>query len=93
MSIPVSILREGKYFVAYTPALDISTYGETLEITQKSIHEAVEIFLDEMLERGTLIEELKYLGWEFDKKNKIMAPPVVIEHSLAKVQIPNLAYA
>ena len=35
-NLPVSVLKEGKSFVAYTPALDLSTAGKTLEDAQKN---------------------------------------------------------
>lgn len=39
-NLPVTFLREGKKFVAYTPALDLSTSGDTLEQAQKRFAEA-----------------------------------------------------
>ena len=38
-ALPVSILREGDSFIAYTPALDLSTVGDTLEQAQKRFEE------------------------------------------------------
>lgn len=44
-ALPVSILKEGKSFIAYTPALDLSTSGNTFEDAQKNFNEAVIFFL------------------------------------------------
>ena len=45
VNLPVAVLREGEQFVAYTPALDLSTAGSTYEEAKKRFEEAVGIFL------------------------------------------------
>ena len=46
-NLPVSILREGKSFIAYTPALDLSTSARTYNEAKKRFREVVEIFFEE----------------------------------------------
>ena len=87
-ALPVSILREGDSFVAYTPALDLSTAGSTFQEAQKNFEEAVNIFFQELMEMGTLNDVLKDLGWE--KHNNNFVPPVVIENSVQNFSIPVL---
>lgn len=53
-NLSVTFLREGKRFVAYTPALDLSTSGTTFEQAKKRFTEAVQIFLEECHKMGTL---------------------------------------
>jgi predicted RNase H-like HicB family nuclease len=55
IKIPVQIIKEDNQFVAYTPALDISTCGASLEDAKKSFDELVEIFLEETIKMGTTI--------------------------------------
>ena len=74
--IPVSILREGDSFVAYTPALDLSTAGKTYEEVQKRFSEAVELFLEEIISMGTADTVLSDLGWR--KVRTKWQPPVVV---------------
>jgi len=74
--LPVSILREGDSFVAYTPALDLSTAGSTFEEAQKNFGEAVNIFFKELVEMGTLDDVLTELGWQ--KQNNNFVPPIVV---------------
>lgn len=62
INIPVSILKEGKIFVAYTPALDFSTSGKTLEQVQRRFEEAVELFFEELQRMGTVHEVLESRG-------------------------------
>lgn len=85
-SLPVNILRERKVFVAYTPALDISTVGDTLEEAKSRFEEAVSIFFEEIANAGTLDEVLEELGWE--KRKKQYFPPVVVDHSNESFTIP-----
>lgn len=47
VNLPVTILREGKQYVAYTPVLDLSTCGRTYKEVKRMFKEVVEIFLEE----------------------------------------------
>ena len=85
-NLPVSFLRESDQFVAYTPALDLSTSGPTLEEAKKNFTEAVGIFFDEIIEMGTFEDVLLDLGWK--KHNKDFIPPVVISQGMESVSVP-----
>ncbi len=85
-SLPVSILKEGKSFIAYTPALDLSTSGNTFEDAQKNFNEAVNIFFEELIEMGTLDDVLMGLGWQ--KQNKVLVPPIVVANQTENFSIP-----
>ena len=74
-SLPVTILREGDQFVAYTPALDFSTSGDTFEQAKKRFVEGVQIFLEECFSMGTLDGVLLDLGWKKEKHQ--WNPPIV----------------
>ncbi len=63
-SLPVSILKEGEYFVAYTPALDISTYAKTFEKAKMRFEKLVQIFFEELSQKGTTDKVLGGLGWQ-----------------------------
>lgn len=85
-SLPVSILKEGKVFIAYTPALDLSTSGNTFQDAQKNFVEAVNIFFEELIEMGTIDEVLIGLGWQ--KRNNTLVPPVVVANQIENFSIP-----
>ena len=85
-NLPVSFLREADQFVAYTPALDLSTSGTTLEEAKKNFTEAVGIFFDEIVEMGTFEDVLLVLGWK--KHNQDFIPPVVISQGMESVRVP-----
>ncbi|MFH1394785.1 MAG: hypothetical protein ABIH09_01350 [Candidatus Omnitrophota bacterium] len=69
-SLPVIILKEGKNFIAYTPALDISTSATTVNKAKKRFEELVHIFFEELEEMGTTEEVLANCGWIKSRKNK-----------------------
>lgn len=53
-NLPVSIIKEGKSYMAYTPALDLSTSGKNYEESKKRFSEAVDIFFEEIIKKGTI---------------------------------------
>ncbi len=84
--LPVSILREGKRFIAYTPALDLSTSGKTFEQAKRRFEEAAELFFEEIENQNTLETVLSGLGWR--KVEHQWVPPVVVAHEESRVRIP-----
>lgn len=86
VSLPVSVLKEGRYFVAYSPALDLSTSGKTFEEAKRRFGEVVQIFFEELLEKGTLEEVLSTLGWQ--KIRKEWTPPVVVSYESESFRVP-----
>lgn len=74
--LPVSVFKEGKYFVAYTPVLDLSTSGKTYEQVMRRFNDVVEIFFDELVKKGTIDEVLLNMGWQKIKKH--WSPPSLI---------------
>ena len=55
--------REGDWYIAHCPPLDLTTQGRTLAEAKKNLHEASELFIVSCLERGTLDQALKELGF------------------------------
>ena len=46
VQVPVTILKEDKVFVAYSPVLDLSTSGKTFTQVRRRFSEAVQIFFE-----------------------------------------------
>jgi len=86
VQLPVSFLREGKRFIAYTPALDLSTSGKTFEEAKKHFEEASKLFLEELERMGTLDETLSNLGWR--KLERRWTPPVLVAQEQSRVRVP-----
>ena len=86
MQLPVIFFKEGKKVIAYTPALDLSTFGDTLSQAQKRFAEIVEIFFEEIIKMGTLEDVLVEYGWE--KHHDEFLPPTIISQGLTSVSVP-----
>ena len=65
-SFTVNIFKEGDTFVAYVPALDLSSCGATDEEARKNIRDAVRGFLEMSAGMGTLDEILREGGFELE---------------------------
>lgn len=84
-TLPVSIFREEKHFIAYTPALDLSTSGKTFAEAKQRFAEAVNIFFNEVAKKETLNDVLKELGWK--KVQKKWSPPPLVAHMPEEVKV------
>jgi hypothetical protein len=87
-TIPVICFTEGKKVVAYSPALDLSSCGDDEEQARKRFAEAAEIFLDEIVEMGTVDEVLSECGWTKSPDEQSWVPPVFKSCSNESVLIP-----
>jgi predicted RNase H-like HicB family nuclease len=63
LSIRVEIFKEDDVYVALSPELNVSSFGETIDEAKKSIREAIEGFLQECREMGSLNEVLEESGF------------------------------
>lgn len=89
LTLPVSIIKEGASFVAYTPALDISTFGETLGGAKSNFEELVLLFFEELDRNGNADEVLTSLGWR--KIAEQWSAPKEVEHSIETFRVPTPA--
>lgn len=87
--LPVTVMKQGKHFVAYSPALDVSTSGKSLKDVQKKFIELVTVFIEEIIEAGTIHEVLYELGWT--KIQQKWSPPKVISSKSIGVRLPAFA--
>ena len=55
--------KEGGWYIAHCPPLDITTQGRTEEEAKKNLVEASELFVTSCFERGTFEQALRELGW------------------------------
>lgn len=88
-NLSVVITKQGKRFVAYTPALDISTSGKTEKEAKSRFIELANLFLEEIVEAGTASEVLSELGWK--KVQKQWAPPKIVSSKSIGFNIPAFA--
>jgi len=88
LKLNVSISKQGKRYVAYAPALDITTSGKSERDAQKKFTELVELFLEELSEKGTLEQVLTELGWR--KVRNVLQPPAT-SHQTVSIRVPAFA--
>ena len=81
MKLSVTFIKEGKQFVAYSPALDLSTCGKTLFDARRRFVEAAALFFEELNRRGTTREILRGLGW-VNKSGGLISPKIVGQETL-----------
>ena len=61
--VHMEIFREGDLYVGLCPDLEVSSFGETIEATKRSLREALEAFIEECEAMGTLEEILEEAGF------------------------------
>jgi len=57
------VFRDGQAWVAYCQSLDLSSCDATPEAALDAVKEAIELWLESCIERGTLEDALFELGW------------------------------
>jgi hypothetical protein len=67
------LFLEDDIYIAYCPALDLSSSGETHTEAVSNFYEAFQLYVETCIEAGTFIQDLKQLGWEI--KNATITPP------------------
>lgn len=63
ISLRIEIFKEGDVYVALSPELNVSSFGDTIEDAKKSFKEAVEAFIEECRGMGTLEDVLEESGF------------------------------
>ena len=86
--IPVLFFEEGKKLIAYSPALDLSTCGNTEQQARKRFGEAALVFLTEIDKMGTIEEVLEERGWRKAPKRRTWFPPVYRSCTEEPIKIP-----
>lgn len=76
-NIEVLLIAEDDQWIAFCPALQVSSYGDTKAEAKRAFLAAVKIFVDETAKRGTLERELLQLGWRLiSVPRPIYEPPI-----------------
>ncbi|MDR2668599.1 MAG: type II toxin-antitoxin system HicB family antitoxin [Desulfovibrio sp.] len=80
--IPVEVhfKPSAKYRTASCPGLDLATQGETFERAEQNIREALTLFVESCLRRGTLEEVLHCLGRKGKSRVRVKSDPICPVH-------------
>ena len=86
----VAFSKQGKHFVAYSPALDLSTSGSTKARAAKRFANIVEPFFEEIAEAGTTHALLTELGWQRKGVKSSWTPPAFSSENMS-LRVPIVA--
>lgn len=70
VKVQVALFQEDGIWVAYCPALEVSSYGDDKNEAKGAFEEAMQIFISETERKGTLEKYLLKLGWQLQQKPK-----------------------
>jgi hypothetical protein len=68
VTVDFILFNEGGMYVAYCPSLQLSTYGTTANDAKSGFNEALEIFFEDTLKKGTSERLLLSYGWTLSDK-------------------------
>ena len=85
-NIPVIYLKEGKVFICYSPAFDLTAHGDSFEDAECSFTQTLKLFVEQVSKKGTWEEVLTEYGWEKVKQD--WNPPRVIGQESKAIEIP-----
>jgi len=71
------IFQEGHTYVAYSPKLDVSSCGGTVDEARNNLKIAVRLFLEEAEKLGTLEEILSESGYEKAEFGEWLTPRLI----------------
>ncbi|RZK20309.1 MAG: hypothetical protein EOO56_12865 [Hymenobacter sp.] len=75
LEVQVFLVPEGKQIVAYCPALELSTYGDSQEDAKGAFSEVLASFIQDTQAKGTLEKVLLELGWKLQQKPVVNYEP------------------
>lgn len=81
INLSVISFKEDDVFIIYCPSLDVSGYGYSKKEAEDSFNLIMADFFNEATVNGTLLDELKRLGWKITSKDNshLLIPPSLDE--------------
>ena len=62
-TLPLEVFKEGGWYIAQCPALDLASQGRTAAKAIKAMEDAVGLFMEELRDLGTLEDVLTECKW------------------------------
>lgn len=86
VEVDVVMAKEGEYFIAYVPSLNLISHSKEEKEAEKGIDDAIELFLKAWKNSDKLTDKLKSLGWT--KTDHKMAPEnMSVPYNLLKTMV------
>jgi len=82
INIVVILYKEGDYYIAYCPALELSSYGNTEKEAEEYFLDALKIFVEDTTKKGTLEKCLLKFGWTLQQVPEMKYEPPRIENKI-----------
>ena len=73
--VQVFLIAEGEQTVAYCPALELSTYGDSPADAAAAFEEVLHLFVEDTQAKGTLERVLLDLGWRLQRRPQVRYEP------------------
>lgn len=89
LELYVLIFKDGDFFIAFCPALNLSTYGDTVGDVKTAFDDLIASYIEDCTKNNSLFEDLEKLGWRFDdgeQKTYKLNPPREI--NLTGLELP-----
>lgn len=86
VKLNVEFIKQENRYVAYSPALDLSTSGKSLAEVKRRFAEATGLFMEELNKSGTTEEVFKELGWKITRNE--VTPPKVVNQEMMDLRVP-----
>ena len=88
VDLEVFVYRDDDYFISYSPALDLSSFGKTKDEAEKLFYSALDLFMEDIIARDVLADVLSTLGWVRDNiKHTSPKRPVKVPYKADKNRV------
>lgn len=75
IQLGVLIFQEADSYLAYCPALELSTYGDSVNDAKEAFEDLIKSYAEECARAGTLEKDLRDHGWMMHKSTGTVEPP------------------
>lgn len=86
LDLKVEIFKEDDAYVAICPSLNVSSYGDTVDAARNSLVEALEAFIEECAQMGTIEEVLEEAGFKKTSQTRYARLPMKEENLALAIQ-------
>ena len=70
ISVSVVVFKDGDYFIAYCPSLDLAGYDETEDLAKVDFQQMLSDYFEWQIEHNTLEKDLMKHGWKIGVKTR-----------------------
>lgn len=63
VKLDIFFVKEDNFYIAFSPAMDLTAYGNSMRDAKKSFETTFQIYLEESFKDDTLIDDLLKHGW------------------------------